>query len=51
MRFSFFKKTVKSIGYIFNVAYVLEKYWYVLEMLLNFSWILISKIAGYPVLA
>ena len=31
-----------------NVACVLEKYWYVLEISLNCSWVFIAKIAGHP---
>ena len=46
MRLSFFKKNRQIDCYnIFNVTCVFEKYWYVLEMFLNYSWIFISKIA------
>ena len=32
----------------FNVTCILEKYWFVLEMFLNCSWIFISEVAGHP---
>ena len=45
----FLRKNLQINCYnIFNVAYVLEKYWYVLEVFLNCSWIFIAKIAGHP---
>ena len=46
-----FKKNLQIDCYnIFNITCVLEKYWYVLEMFLNCSWIFISKITGHPLI-
>ena len=43
-----FKRNLQVNCYIFNVAYVIEKHWCVLEMFLNCSWIFIAKIACHP---
>ena len=45
---AFLKKTFKSIVMIFSMLLVLEKCSYVLEMVLNCSWIFIAKITGHP---
>ena len=45
----FFLKNVQINCYdILNVPYIPEKYWFVLEMFLNCSWIFIEKFTCHP---